>query len=517
MINEPGLKILTRAHLHSQREALVDKAGSYTYRALLEAADDVASTLLAEKDDLHEARVAFLIPPSFEYVAILWGIWRAGGIAVPLCLTHPAPELEYVVTDADAEIVIAHPEHLDKLASVGKKHGKRFISSADLYNHQTASNFPQVNRDRRAMILYTSGTTGKPKGVVTTHANICAQITTLIDFWEWRETDRTLGVLPLHHVHGIINILSCALWSGGCCELLDIFDEDKIWTLFIEKDYSLFMAVPTVYVKLIDAWEKAAPERQIKMSEACKKMRLMVSGSAALPVNIFNKWKSITGHTFLERYGMTEIGMGISNPLNGERKPGYVGVPLPGVAVRLVDDNGTVIQSDGIPGEIQIKGENVFKEYWRRRQETQKAFLDGWFLTGDTAVVEDGYYRILGRNSVDIIKTGGYKVSALEIEETLRTHPDIKECAIVGIADEMWGERVAAAVVLKGDKVMNLTELRTWAKSRIASYKVPKELLLVEDLPRNAMGKVTKPEVKNLFSERKADPTSTKYPDNNNG
>jgi len=228
-----------------------------------------------------------------------------------------------------------------------------------------------------------------------------------------------------------------------------------------------------------------------------------------LPVNIFNTWKSITGHTFLERYGMTEIGMGISNPLHGERKPGYVGVPLPGVAVRLVEENGTVIQSEKIPGEIQIKGENVFKEYWRRQQETEKAFLDGWFLTGDSAVVEDGYYRILGRNSVDIIKTGGYKVSALEIEETLRTHPDIKECAVVGIADNVWGERVATAVVLKGDHVMSLSELREWAKSRIASYKVPKELLLVEDLPRNAMGKVTKPDVKTLFSGSETDPADS--------
>jgi malonyl-CoA/methylmalonyl-CoA synthetase len=251
----------------------------------------------------------------------------------------------------------------------------------------------------------------------------------------------------------------------------------------------------------MDAWDKAPPEQQIKMSEACQKMRLTVSGSAALPVSIFNKWKSITGHTVLERYGMTEIGMGISNPLRGERKPGYVGVPLPGVAVRLMDEDYQIIQSEGMPGEIQIRGDNVFKEYWQRPQETQKAFLDGWFLTGDTAVVEDGYYRILGRNSVDIIKTGGYKVSALEIEETLRTHPDINECAVVGIADEVWGERVSAAVVLKGEKSISLAELRDWAKSRIASYKVPRELLLVEDLPRNAMGKVTKPEVKKLFSD----------------
>ena len=501
MSNESGLETLTRVQLHIQREALVDQTGSFTYQKLLQASGEVASTLLAGKDDLHEARVAFLVPPGFEYAAILWGVWRAGGIAVPLCITHPEPELQYVVADADAEILIAHPDHQKKLAPVGKKHTRRFFSSTQLFEPDTPSSFPDVANDRRAMILYTSGTTGKPKGVVSTHANICAQIKTLVDFWEWRETDRTLGVLPLHHVHGIINILSCALWSGACCELLEKFDADKTWSLFIERDYTLFMAFPTVYVKLIDAWEKAAPEQQVKMSEACKKMRLMVSGSAALPVTIFNKWKSLTGHTFLERYGMTEIGMGISNPLHGERKPGYVGVPLPGVDVRLMDEDRQIIQSEGIPGEIQLRGENVFREYWQRPQETRKAFLDGWFLTGDTAVVEDGYYRILGRNSVDIIKTGGYKVSALEIEETLRTHPDINECAVVGISDDVWGERVAAAVVLKSEKLISLAELRAWSKSRIASYKVPRELLLVEDLPRNAMGKVTKPDVKKLFSD----------------
>jgi malonyl-CoA/methylmalonyl-CoA synthetase len=225
----------------------------------------------------------------------------------------------------------------------------------------------------------------------------------------------------------------------------------------------------------------------------------MVSGSAAMPVTIFNKWKTITGHTFLERYGMTEIGMGISNPLDGERKPGYVGIPLPGVTIRLVDEAGQVVEEEEVPGEIQLKGDNVFLEYWRRPEETAKTFRDGWFLTGDIAVLEEGYYRILGRSSVDIIKTGGYKVSALEIEEVLRTHTDIKECAVVGVADEEWGERVGAAVVLNNRGELSLGNLRAWAKPKIAPYKVPSRLLLVEDLPRNAMGKVTKQDVKKLF------------------
>jgi malonyl-CoA/methylmalonyl-CoA synthetase len=278
------------------------------------------------------------------------------------------------------------------------------------------------------------------------------------------------------------------------------FDAEAVWDRFIRRDYTLFMAVPTVYVRLITAWENASPEKKDLMTAACMKFRLMVSGSAALPVSVFEKWKTITGQVFLERYGMTEIGMGISNPLHGERRPGFVGLPLPGVDVRLVDESGNRVEREGVTGEIQVKGQTVFLEYWRRPEATRKAFAEGWFYTGDVAVVENGYYRILGRNSVDIIKTGGYKVSALEIEEMLRTHHDIKECAVVGVEDLEWGERVCAAVVLKSNGALNLGELRNWAKKRIAAYKVPSRLLVLEDLPRNAMGKVTKPEVKKIFS-----------------
>ena len=502
MSNNSGIPIVDRAALHRDREAIVDRTGTYSYDDLLDASRTIATALLDGRSDLEEARVAFIIPPSFDYVAMLWGVWRAGGIGVPLCVSHPAPELEYVITDGDAEIIVAHPDYLDMLQPVADRHERILVCSSDLFEHTSTSELPLVEIERRAMILYTSGTTGKPKGVVTSHANTCAQITTLVDFWQWQKTDRTLGVLPLHHVHGIINVLSCALWSGASCELMPKFNGPEVWKRIVDRDYTLFMAVPTVYVKLIGAWEEADPASQKEMAAACAKMRLMVSGSAAMPVTIFNKWKTITGHTFLERYGMTEIGMGISNPLDGERKPGYVGIPLPGVTIRLVDEDSQVVEEEEVPGEIQLKGDNVFQEYWRRPEETAKTFRDGWFLTGDIAVLEKGYYRILGRNSVDIIKTGGYKVSALEIEEVLRTHPDIKECAVVGVADEEWGERVGAAVVLKTSGELSLSDLRAWAKPKIAPYKVPSRLLLVEDLPRNAMGKVTKQDVKKLFLDQ---------------
>jgi malonyl-CoA/methylmalonyl-CoA synthetase len=215
-------------------------------------------------------------------------------------------------------------------------------------------------------------------------------------------------------------------------------------------------------------------------------------------VQTLDRWRALTGHTLLERYGMTEIGMALSNPLEGNRRPGFVGLPLPGVEVRLMDDAGDDVPL-GTPGEIVIRGGNVFLEYWRRPEETRAAFRGGWFRTGDVAVLEDGAYRILGRSSVDIIKTGGYKVSALEIEEVLRTHPQIGECAVVGIADPEWGERVAAAVELRSGGSLDLEGLKAWAKQRLAPYKVPRALSVVPTLPRNAMGKVTKPEVAALF------------------
>ena len=226
----------------------------------------------------------------------------------------------------------------------------------------------------------------------------------------------------------------------------------------------------------------------------------MVSGSAALPVAVLERFAAISGHTLLERYGMTEFGMGLGNPLHGERRPGHVGVPFPGIDVRLVDEGGAAV-ADGEPGQIQVRGDGVFQHYFQKPEATRDAFTpDGWFKTGDVAVVDRGAYRILGRESVDILKTGGYKVSALEIEEALREHPAIRECAVVGVPDETWGQRIAAAVVLRDGTALELDALREWCKLRLAPYKAPSLLRVMQDLPRNAMGKVQKPELVRLFT-----------------
>jgi malonyl-CoA/methylmalonyl-CoA synthetase len=347
------------------------------------------------------------------------------------------------------------------------------------------------------MIVYTSGTTGRPKGVVSSHATIGAQIASLVAAWEWTPRDHLLLVLPLHHIHGIVNGLGSALAVRATCEMQP-FDPDLAWDRLASGEITVFTAVPTVYHRLIASWEAAAPAEQRRRSEGARRLRLMMSGSAALPVSTLERWREITGHTLLERYGMTEIGMALSNPLEGQRRPGYVGAPLPGVEVRLVDEAGAPVP-EGTPGELEVRGPSVFSEYWRRPEETRAAFRDGWFRTGDVAVLDGGAYRLLGRTSVDIIKTGGFKVSALEVEDVLRAHPAIADCAVVGLPDPEWGERVSLAAELKPGVTLTLPELQEWVRPQLAPYKIPRAFAAVRALPRNAMGKVVKPDVARLF------------------
>ena len=306
-------------------------------------------------------------------------------------------------------------------------------------------------------------------------------------------------------MHGIVNVLTSALWNGATCEILPRFHAVDVWERLARGEVTLYMAVPTVYRRLISAWEDTDPETRSAWSDGAQACRLMVSGSAALPAPTLERWEEITGQRLLERYGMTEIGMGLSNPLEGERRAGHVGTPLPGVAVRLVDDAGEPLD-DGQAGHVQVRGPTVFEAYWRKPTETQTAFTeDGWFRTGDQAVVEEGSYRLLGRSSVDILKTGGEKISALEIEEVLRALEGVSDCAVVGVPDADWGDRVCAAVVPAGSPRISANTIRRFARDRLAPYKVPKDIVIVSALPRNAMGKVTKLAVRELFETGEAE------------
>lgn len=491
------LSIFERAERFKDRKAIHSNNQDYTYADLSTASNTVAANLLKDSQDLNEGRITFLVPPSFEYTAVEWGIWKAGGIAVPLCVLHPLPSIQYVLEDTQAEIVITHENFIEFLKPLESILGITLVSLRSILEENTSA-LPELEPSRRAMILYTSGTTSKPKGVVTTHANIEAQITTLVNAWEWEKDDYILNILPLHHVHGIVNVMSCALWSGACCEFLPKFNDEKVWDIIKSGRLTLFMAVPTIYYKLIAFWDKASKKQQEELSEAASKLRLMVSGSAALPVPVLEKWRAISGQTLLERYGMTEIGMGLSNSYRGERRPGHVGLPLPSVEMRLVDSQNKQVGANE-PGEFQIKGPSVFKEYWQKPEATQKAFTeDGWFITGDIGMLNNGLYKILGRDSVDIIKSGGYKISALEIEDVLRKHEQINDCAVVGLPNEEWGELIAACLV-SSSKELDTNVLSNWLKTQMPAYKLPRKYVLVKELPRNVLGKVTKNEVKKLF------------------
>ncbi|WP_299556225.1 acyl-CoA synthetase [Seonamhaeicola sp.] len=490
------INLIERATTFKNRAAVKSNGQTYTYSQLLEASKNVALTLLNGQKDLEGARIAFLVPSGFEYVCIQWGIWRAGGIAVPLCEKHPLPSIEYVINDTRASAIIFSKAFESFLAPLSNAFEIRFIPS-EHFDVQDG-HLPDIDPVRSAMILYTSGTTGNPKGVVTTHRNIQHQITSLTTSWEWDKNDHILNVLPMHHLHGILNVTSCALWSGACCEFLPKFDAGAVFSIFCNKQVNVFMAVPTIYFKLIAHWKTLKASEQKNITEHLKKFRLMVSGSAALPVSVLKAWRDISGQTLLERYGMTEIGMAISNPYRGERKPGHIGQALQGVDVRLRNENDEPVV-EGVAGEIQVKGANVFKEYWKRPKETKDAFTaDGWFKTGDIGLYKDGSYKILGRNSIDIIKSGGYKISALEIEEVLRTHPEIKDCGVVGIPDLEWGEVIGASLILESGTI-DMEQLKVWLQDKLPAYKAPRRYIFQDDLPRNVMGKVTKKKLAELF------------------
>jgi malonyl-CoA/methylmalonyl-CoA synthetase len=478
--------------------ALVDGGRQFTYHEVDLCVSRFATGLLAGRSDLNEERIAFIIPASLDYVTVMHGIWRAGGIAIPLNAASAEAELEHYLSNAGVTRVIANPEFQKSVEALCEHLNIELHAVADVLADSPGV-LPDLTTERRAMILFTSGTTNKPKGVVITHNMIRAQITTLVTAWEWSEDDVIPLFLPLHHIHGIINVLSCALWSGATVHLMPKLDMPKLCAEVVADTYSVFMAVPTIYVKLIEHLDQMESGDAQAICDGFGRMRLNVSGSAACPVKVFDQWQELTGQVLLERYGMTEVGMGISNPYNGERRAGYVGQALPGVSVQLFDEDDKPVTAEETPGEIRMQGDNVFQEYWNNNKATEESFKDGWFCSGDIAVIEKGYIRIMGRSSIDIIKSGGYKLSALEIEGVLLNHDDINEVAVIGVQDDTWGESVAAVVGLRDGASLEYADLKQWCDGKMSAYKIPKHLKILDALPRNAMGKVTKPALKELI------------------
>ena len=493
-----------------------------SYADLLDGAQAIKSRIRSDPLFERGCRVAFIASPGVDYVRTLIGTWQAGAVAVPLCVSHPAEELHYAISEADASIVVSSGDAFaEKVGPIAKREGKSFIPlegvpPAPLVEDAAAAPYPAAStHDDAALIIFTSGTTGKPKGVVLTHGNLEAHTTSLVKAWAWKHTDRILHILPLHHLHGLGNKLLCALWAGASVAFSPPAPR-VVWERLArarEDGLTLFMAVPTNYALLlrfvasnVEGAPDADPELVRKGAAGARSLRLMVSGSMALPTPVLTRWRELTGHTLLERYGMTELGMALSNPLEGERVVGAVGEPLPGVECRIVDPaTGEELDAAGCAegGELLVRGPGVFKEYFRRPDETAKAFVEGeWFRTGDHASRDaGGIYRLIGRASVDVIKSAGYKISALEVERILLGHREVAEVAVVGLPSEAFGQRVAAVVVAASetnDQGVLLQRLREECAGQLASYKLPTAIRLVDEIPKNPMGKINKKALLNV-------------------
>ncbi|HEY1696572.1 MAG TPA: AMP-binding protein [Polyangiaceae bacterium] len=467
------------------RTAFEDPTGTTAWSDAVETSERVASALLAGRRSLEGERVALLVSPGARFVTAFFGVLRAGGAAVVLSPLHPPPETRYFCDDAGVRTIVTSPDLAERVAFLAPD---RRVALVD---HLAASPpgppSPLASSDDPALQLYTSGTTGKPKGAVITHGNLATQQELLRSAWGWRAEDVLLHVLPLHHMHGLAIALLSAIGAGAATTFLPGFDARATWAAM--ERATVFMAVPTIHAKLFGALDAATAAERDAWTAHARALRLVTSGSAALPVRVGDRWRTLTGAYPLERFGMTEIGVGTTNPFAPSgRRPGTVGLPLPTVDTRIVDD------------ELWIAGPSVFAGYHAKPEATETSFVvergTRWFKTGDTvARDEDGYVRILGRTSVDILKSGGYKLSALEIEEALREHAAVAEVAVVGIPDDTWGERVVACVVPRAGRDAECAEdlLRGFAKERLAPYKVPRQVLLLKELPRNAIGKVVKP------------------------
>lgn len=526
---------------------LADKK-CYSYHELLSSAqristllcsDDLKSTFEGIKNGgvqktghLDGIRVGIVAKPSAEFVSAVLGTWLSGCVAVPLALSYPEAELLHVMKDSDVSIILSTEDHSDVMRPVATKSEAHFslipavITHSENKKRDSTSSLQEIDVSNKmkgedaALILYTSGTTGKPKGVVHTHQSILAQVQMLTEAWGYTSSDKFLHCLPLHHVHGLFNALFAPLFAGATVHFMPKFSVSGIWQRWRDsypKDGSkadnaitVFTGVPTMYTRLIQGYEAMDPDMQSTSASAASHLRLMMCGSSALPYPVMQQWETITGHRLLERYGMTEFVMAISNPLHGLRKGGTVGKPFPGVEAKILSEDGSGNESAGV-GELCVKSPSLFREYWKLPKVTKDSFIDGgFFRTGDAVKVdEDGYYVILGRTNADIMKVGGYKLSALEIEAVLLEHPIISECCVLGLPDKTYGEVVCAIIVPHEDArkerqqelqpAMTLEELQTWAKDRLAPYKLPTQLYLWESLPRNAMGKVNKKELKKLL------------------
>lgn len=485
------------------RLAIRDDFEAVTFAELGRRAHAVARAL---RDAGHgEQRIGLLTTQSSAWVEAFFGILLAGGAVIPLSPLHALPEQIWFLQESRCAALIGSqqlvaPELGDALP-VLDVNALRSCESRESGDATGRAACRATEDTDTALVLYTSGTTGKPKGVLLTHGNVEAIARLIGAAWGWSQNDRLVHTLPLHHMHGIGISLLVSVLGGGATRMLERFDAERVWEEMANA--TVVMGVPTIHKRLLDKLDAVDATTQARWKTSARNLRLITSGSDGLPEKLGARWKQITGNIPLERYGMTEVGVALSNPLNGKRRSQSCGPPLPGVDVRIVDSDGKDVP-DGESGEICVRGPCVFKGYDRNPEETKKSFRDGWFLTGDTATWLPGHYsKLLGRTSVDILKSGGYKLSAIEIQTLFRQHDAVAEVAVVGLPDEDWGHLIVAAIIpVQGAQVPTEDALREWAKQRVASYQVPRRIVIVDDLPRNPLGKVMKPELIKILQKR---------------
>lgn len=468
-----------------------DTGLNYSWRDL-ERSTAMMANLLQSLDLPEGARIAVQVEKSVEALMLYLATLRAGYVFLPLNTAYQSAEIEYFIGNAEPSVVVCSRKNFGWVSKIAFKAGTQNVFTLD--DDRTGSlldraahcsdrhEVAQRSADDLAAILYTSGTTGRSKGAMLSHGNMLSNALVLKDYWAWEPGDVLIHALPIFHVHGLFVAIHGALINGSKMIWLARFDPK----LVVQKlpEATVFMGVPTLYVRLL-----AEPGLT---REACRHMRLFVAGSAPLLIETFTEWQERTGHTILERYGMSETAMLTSNPYDGERRGGTVGFALPGVSLRVQDDAGQPVPTGEI-GSIQVKGPNVFKGYWRMPEKTKEEFTaDGYFKTGDVGKIDErGYITIVGR-SKDLIISGGYNVYPAEIEGYINDMPGVAESAVIGVPHPDFGEVGVAIVIARAGAKLDGEQIIARLKAQLANFKIPKRCFIVGELPRNTMGKVQK-------------------------
>jgi malonyl-CoA/methylmalonyl-CoA synthetase len=482
-----------------------DNGLNYSWRDLERATAMLANLLVSLKLPAG-SRIAVQVEKSVEAMLLYLATLRAGYVFLPLNTAYQSAEIEYFIGNAEPAVVVCSSKNFGWVSKIAFKAGTQNVFTLD--DDRTGSLLARAahcsdkhtvafkSADDLAAILYTSGTTGRSKGAMLSHGNMLSNALVLKDYWGWKPGDVLIHALPIFHVHGLFVALHGALINGSKMIWCAKFDPKFVVRKMPEA--TVFMGVPTLYVRLLN--EPALD------NNAVRNMRLFVAGSAPLLIETFNDWQARTGHTILERYGMSETAMLTSNPYQGERRGGTVGFALPGVTLRVQDDGGQSLGIDDIGG-IQVKGPNVFKGYWRMPEKTKEEFTaDGFFKTGDVGKIDQlGYITIVGR-SKDLIISGGYNVYPAEIEGYINDLPGVAESALIGVPHPDFGEVGVAVVISKPAAALKADEIIGVLKSKLANFKIPKQCFVVPELPRNTMGKVQKnllrEQYKGLFAAR---------------